>query len=154
MKSFSCYNVLRLAARALWSSADHALAQVQPRQIFTRTLSKYARKCDHFGCSLEPCNGNAFWEFRTQGLQQRLDSIECRRCVLFYVYIILIKIALELLRLTVSSISIALLTAEVKKRRSFFRDRKLKEQRYFMQTLSRAKAINDTVRVNHSNAIC
>ncbi len=69
-------------------------------------------------------NGNAFWEFRTQELQQRLDSIECRRCVLFYVYIILIKIALEWLRLTVSSIAIALLTAGVKKRSSF-RDRKL-----------------------------
>ncbi len=39
VKSFSCYNVLRLAARALWSSADHVLAQVRP-QIFTRTLSK------------------------------------------------------------------------------------------------------------------
>ncbi len=33
VKSFSCYNVLRLAARALWSSADHALAQVRPCQI-------------------------------------------------------------------------------------------------------------------------
>ncbi len=42
VKSFSCYNVL------LWSSADHALAQVRPRQIFTRTLSKNGR-------SLEPC---------------------------------------------------------------------------------------------------
>ncbi len=49
VKSFSCYNVLRLAARALWSSTDHALAQVRPRQIFTRTLSKNGR-------SLEPCN--------------------------------------------------------------------------------------------------
>ncbi len=48
VKSFSCYNVLRLAARALWSSADHALAQVRPCQIFTRTLSKNGR-------SLEPC---------------------------------------------------------------------------------------------------
>ncbi len=61
-------------------------------------------------------NGNAFWEFRTQELQQRLDSIECRRFMLFYVYIILIKIALEWLRLTVSSIAIALLTAGVKKK--------------------------------------
>ncbi len=43
-----------LAARALWSSADHALAQVRPHQIFTRTLSKNGRKCDHFGRSLEP----------------------------------------------------------------------------------------------------
>ncbi len=54
VKSFSCYNVLRLAARVLWSSADHALAQVRPRQIFTRTLSKNGRKWDHFGRSLEP----------------------------------------------------------------------------------------------------
>ncbi len=45
VKSDSCYNVLRLAARVLWSSADHALAQVRPRQIFTRTLSKNGRKC-------------------------------------------------------------------------------------------------------------
>ncbi len=36
--------------------------------------------------------------------------------VLFYVYIILIKIALEWLKLTVSSIAIALLTAGVKKK--------------------------------------
>ncbi len=43
VKSFSCYNVLRLAARGLWSSADHALAQVRPPQIFTRTLSKNGR---------------------------------------------------------------------------------------------------------------
>ncbi len=40
---------------ALWSSADHALTQVRPRQIFTRTFSKNSRKCDHFGRSLEPC---------------------------------------------------------------------------------------------------
>ncbi len=33
-----CYNVL------LWSSADHALAQVRPRKCFTRTLSKSGRK--------------------------------------------------------------------------------------------------------------
>ncbi len=52
-------------------------------------------------------NGIAFWEFRTQELQQRLDSIECRRFMLFYVNIILIKIVLEWLRLTVSSITIA-----------------------------------------------
>ncbi len=32
----------------LWSSADHALAKVRPRQIFTHTLSKNGR-------SLEPC---------------------------------------------------------------------------------------------------
>ncbi len=51
VKSFSCYNVLRLAARALWSSADHALAQVRPCQIFTCTLSKNGR-------SLEPCGIN------------------------------------------------------------------------------------------------
>ncbi len=38
VKSFSCYSVL------LWSSADHALAQVRPRQIFIRTLSKNGRK--------------------------------------------------------------------------------------------------------------
>ncbi len=50
VKSFSCYNVLRLAAHVLWSSADHALAQVRPCQIFTRTLSK-----NGFGRSLEPC---------------------------------------------------------------------------------------------------
>ncbi len=49
VKSFSCYNVL------LWSSADHALAQVRPRQIFTRTLSKNGR-------SLEPCLAlNSTW---------------------------------------------------------------------------------------------
>ncbi len=45
VKSDSCYNVpLLCSARCmkpmLWSSADHALAQVRPRQIFTRTLSK------------------------------------------------------------------------------------------------------------------
>ncbi len=34
--------------QTLWSSADHALAQVRPRQIFTRALSKNGR-------SLEPC---------------------------------------------------------------------------------------------------
>ncbi len=33
------------------SSADHALAQVRPRQIFTRTLSIFF---SHFGRSLEP----------------------------------------------------------------------------------------------------
>ncbi len=60
-------------------------------------------------------NGIAFWEFRTQELQQRLDSIERRCFVLFYVNIILIKIVLEWLRLTVSSITIALLTARGKK---------------------------------------
>ncbi len=59
-------------------------------------------------------NGVAFWECRTPELQQRLDSIEYRRFMLFYVYIILIKIVLEWLRLTVSSIAIALLTAGVK----------------------------------------
>ncbi len=31
----------------LWSSADHALAQVRPRQIFTRTLSKNGRSLEH-----------------------------------------------------------------------------------------------------------
>ncbi len=45
VKSFSCYNVLRLCSvrcmkQTLWSSADHALAQVRLRQIFTRTISK------------------------------------------------------------------------------------------------------------------
>ncbi len=40
----------------LLQQADHALAQVRPRQIFTRTLSKNGRKCDHFGRSLEPCS--------------------------------------------------------------------------------------------------
>ncbi len=53
VKSDSCYNVLRLCSarcmkRTLWSSLDHALAQVRPRQIFTRTFSKNGR-------SLEPC---------------------------------------------------------------------------------------------------
>ncbi len=37
-----------------WSSLDHALAQVRPCQIFTRTFSKNGHKCDHFGRSLEP----------------------------------------------------------------------------------------------------
>ncbi len=41
--SFSWYNVLRLAARALWSSADHALVQVRPCQIFTHTLKKWSQ---------------------------------------------------------------------------------------------------------------
>ncbi len=45
----------RCMKQTLWSSADHALAHVRPRQIFTRTLSKNGRKCDHFGRSLEPC---------------------------------------------------------------------------------------------------
>ncbi len=48
VKSFSCYNVLRLAARALWSSADHELAQVLPCQIFTGTLSKNGRSLEPF----------------------------------------------------------------------------------------------------------
>ncbi len=61
VKSFSCYNVL------LWSSADHALAQLWPRQIFTRTLSKNGRKCDHFGHSLEPCNMFLFLVFVYMG---------------------------------------------------------------------------------------
>ncbi len=30
----------------LWSSAEHSLAQVRPRQIFTRTFSKNGCKCD------------------------------------------------------------------------------------------------------------
>ncbi len=53
VKSDSCYNVPRLCSarcmkQTLWSSADHALAQVRPRQIFTCTFSKNGR-------SLEPC---------------------------------------------------------------------------------------------------
>ncbi len=40
VKSFSCYNVLRLAARALWSSVDHALAQVRPCQILKMETKK------------------------------------------------------------------------------------------------------------------
>ncbi len=59
VKSDSCYNVPRLRntrckEQTLWSSADHALAQMRPRQIWTRTFSKKICKCNHFGCSLEP----------------------------------------------------------------------------------------------------
>ncbi len=55
----SCYNVPRLFSarcmkQTLWSSLDHALAQVRPCQIFTLTFSKNGCKCDHFGRSLEP----------------------------------------------------------------------------------------------------
>ncbi len=35
------------SVRCMKSSADHALAQVRPRQIFTRTLSKNGRSIEH-----------------------------------------------------------------------------------------------------------
>ncbi len=55
-----CYNVLWLCStccmkQMLWSSLQHALAQMRPHQICTRTLSKNGLKYDHFGRSLEPC---------------------------------------------------------------------------------------------------
>ncbi len=43
-----CCSVARCMKQTRWSSADHALAQVRPRQTFTRTLSKNGR-------SLKPC---------------------------------------------------------------------------------------------------
>ncbi len=69
VKSDSCYNVPRLGNKrcmkqTLWSSADHALAQMRPHQIWTRTFSKNCRNCNHFSCSLEPCAHKKFATFK------------------------------------------------------------------------------------------
>ncbi len=58
----------RCMKQMLWSSADHALAQVRPCQMFTRALSKNGR-------SLEPCSIHSlgtdlcFWRLLEQNSQ-------------------------------------------------------------------------------------
>ncbi len=80
-----CATTLQWALKQmLWSSADHVLAQVRPRQIFTRTLSKNGRKCDHFGRSLEPCICNYYRRFkRSLMLQKEKPCIKGRGWKLF-----------------------------------------------------------------------
>ncbi len=69
VKSFSCYNVLQLAARAL--------EQRRPCQIFTRTLSKNGR-------SLEPCIYCIYTHIRAKLYYVFLRSQKRCRCMMWY----------------------------------------------------------------------